>query len=326
VILPIVALLGQAPPPVTLTYFEEHFIVRDGAFNESAPLKLPPENPKLSTLFRRNNTFAVWDERGLTVRVGAKIKSTKLPDIATSPKVFSKKEILETAAEIKRGRRTRNVSGLSGALRIGSKVYFLGRWETKEGKPWAEALVQVDLSQPFPEPKLVGRARVSSMADKAIDTQLFILDGRVTYVAKQGNRWGIEQLDPSTNRLTFDQLGASLEAFDAVGSRQGYFVEKTSYGTTIAGRISFADRTRKIVAESRCRMRFLDTGDPGCVVLSFGDTAMILDGGTGAVTALPVPCSARRLTRGIVVWTPVAEPKRAWLYDPARWKLLAQWP
>jgi hypothetical protein len=320
----LLALRAQAPK-VTLTFFEEHFIVRDGAFSESAPVKLPKENPKLSTLFRRNSTFAVWDERGLTLRVGSKTKSTKLPDIATSPKAFTKEEIKQTAAEIRKGRRSKFAAGLSGALRVGSSVYFLPRWEGKDGKPWAEALVQVDLTQKFPEPKLVARPKVLSLGDSAIDDKLFILDGLITYVARKGDSWGIQQLDPKNNRSSFEQLGDRLDSYQAGASRTGLFVERTAYGTTVSGKIDLRTRTKRIFAEDRAKMRFVDGATPACVVISYGNSATVLNSESGAIYNLVPNCAMRRTGRGIVIWTPVDAPKRAWLFDPRRWEPRAWW-
>lgn len=328
------ASLAAQTPKVTLAYFQEHFIIRDGAFNESAPLKLPAQTPKLSTLFRRNSTFVVWDERGLTVRVGPKVKSTKLADIALSPKAFSRSEILFTESEIKKGRRSREVSGLSGAVRVGTRVYMLVRWEDQSGKPWAEALVQVDLTDRFPEPKFLARPPVMSMADQPIDTQLFILDGQISYVARGGGKWGLNQLNLKDDRLSFDELGGALESYVPLEpvakkvqppSNSGYFVERTSYGTTVAGRVDLRRRERKTLAEGRMKMRFLDALEPPCLVQSTSNSATIRNAETGAEFDLPVPCSARRTSRGIVVWTPIDDPKKAWLYDPVRWQGLTWW-
>ncbi len=326
----------QAPSPkITLSYFQEHFIVREGTASESAPLKLARQTPKLSTLFRRNSTFAVWDERGLTIRVGSKVKSSKLPDVSTSPKAFSRDEIIDTLNDIRRGNRSKLVAGLSGALRVGNRVYFLGRWEDKAGKPWAEALVQVDLTQKFPEPRLAGRVEAMSLADQPIDDRLFVLDGRVTYVARTKDRWGIEQYDPRTNRFSFDQMGDQLESYvqleDAathklqVASHLLGIVEHTAYGTTIAGRIDLKARTRKVLVECRGKMRFIDNELPECLVLSAGKATLIIDAATGAQMNLPGPCATRRTSRGVVIWTPIDAPKKAWLYDPRRWQGRAWW-
>jgi hypothetical protein len=328
VVPPIAALLvitAQAPK-VTLTFFQEHFIVRDGVYNESAPLQLPDEQPKLSTVFRKNSTFAVWDERGLTIRVDSKVKSTKLPEVATSPKAFTRDEILETQRLVKSGKRTKDVAGLSGALRVGNRVYFLSRWEDKEGKPWAEAIIQVDLTEAFPVPKFLTRVHALSMADKPIDDQIFILDGLLTYVARNKDRWGVQQFDPKSGRFSFDEMGDKLDSYTPLtGNRTGLFVEKTSYGTTVAGRVDLHARFRKTLAETRAKMRFIDAHDPACVVLSFGNAASILNTETGAVYDLAVACATRRTNRGLVIWTPIQAPRRAWLFDPTRWQVKAWW-
>lgn len=318
-------LLAAQTPKVTLAYFQEHFIVRDGVYNESAPLKLPLEPPKLSTVFRRNSTFAVWDERGITVRIGPKVKSTKLPDIATSPKAFPRDEIRETLTLIKQRKRSKDASAISGAMRVGNRVYFLARWEDSSGKPWAEALVQVDLAERFPTPKLVGRIPVLSVATKPIDNQLQILDGQVSYVARKGNHWGVEQYNTQNGRFSFDQLGDTLDSYLPGESKTGFFIEKTAYGTTVAGRLDLRTRTRKILAEGRWRMRFMDASEPPFIIFSSGNSASIVSTATGAQMDLPVPSSARRTSRGVVIWTPVADPKRAWLYDPDRWQVRAWW-
>jgi hypothetical protein len=315
-------MIAAQAPKVTLSYFQEHFIVRDGVYNESVPLRLPEEQPKLSTVFRRNDTFAVWDERGLTIRVGNHVKSSKLADVAVSPKNFSREEIVET----KRRHYSHDVAGLSGAVRVGPLVYFLGRWEDSKGKPWTEALISVDLTEKFPEPRLVHRVRAFSLATKPIDTKLFILDGKVSFIARTGSRWGLVQLD-ATRRLHLDELGDRLSSFESTdGNRLGLFVEKTAYGTTVAGRVDLHNRFRKILAESRASMHFIDTADPVCVVLSFGDAALIHNTASGAELALPVSSATRRTSRGIVIWSPASGPKKAWLFEPRRWQSRAWWP
>jgi hypothetical protein len=325
-------LLATQAPKVTLTFFQEHFIVRDGVYNESAPLKLPSDEPKLSMLFRKNDTFAVWDERGLTIRVGSKVKSTRFPDIATSPKAFTRPEIQATQKEIRAGRRSRDVSGLSGAVRVGSKVFLLGRWVDRSHKTWSESLIQVDLADKFPKPKFLSRIHALSLADRPLDNQVFVMDNRLSYVARNGNVWGLQQFDPRNGRFTFDDLGESLVDYVPLPSLSssltnpvGLFVEKTPYGTTIAGRVDLHGRGRKTLAEARASMRFIDAYDPECVVLSFGKSAAIINTDTGAMYDLPVPSSTRRTNRGVVIWTPVEKPKRAWLFDPVRWEVRAWW-
>ena len=135
--------------------------------------------------------------------------------------------------------------------------------------------------------------------------------------------------------MTFEQLGNKLESFSIEEPRAshlqdarseiGLFVERTRYGTAVAGRVDLHTRTVKILAESRSKMKFLDEAYPECVIVSSGKNVLLVNAATGAQMDLPAPCSARRTSRGIVVWTPVADPKRAWLYDVTRWQGRAWW-
>lgn len=319
---------GVSPPPITLSYFQQNFIVRDGAFNESAPLRIAPKPPKLATVFRRNSTFAVWDERGLTLRVGKKIQSTKLPLIPVSPRIFSRAEILRTQSEIKKGRRSRDASGCAGAVRVANRVYFLARWSAKDAKPWAEAMISVDLADKNAKPKLLDRIPELSLANAPIDDMVFILDGKPSYVARSATKWGIAQLDLKSGKLSFAPVGdrlASFLPFDKP-SLGGRFVEFTSYGTTLAGTLNLPARRRETVVEGRGNMHFLDGAEPPVVIVSNGKQGAWLVGGeTGAERDLPASSAARRCSRGIIVWTPAPEPKKAWLFDPGDWRPLAWW-
>lgn len=327
----IAALTAAAQAPkVTLTYFQEHFIVRDGAFNESAPLRLTPTAPKLSTVFRKNNTYAVWDERGLTIRVGDSVRSTTLPSVVLSPKGFTRDEILFTQREIKAKRRSVDVSALSGAIRVANKVYFLARWDDSKGKSWAEAMVEVDLSERSPAPKFLARVHALSLADEPVDDQMLVVDGKLAYVARLGDTWGLQTFDPTNGRFAFDALGGQLDTYlpisqDGRNARIGLFVERTPYGTTVAGRIDLKTRFRRILAENRAKMKFVDAVDPACLVLSFPKGASLLNTGSGSLFELSEAVAIRRTSRGLVVWTPVGDPKKAWLFDPARWQVLAWW-
>ena len=138
----------------------------------------------------------------------------------------------------------------------------------------------------------------------------------------------LEQYSPQSNSFAFDRLGDHLDSFqeaDKPANHSGLFVERTSYGTTIAGRIDLIKRSRKILAESRAKMRFIDGASPECIVASSSKSAVMVNAATGAQLVLPSSCSTRRTARGIVIWTPVEAPRKAWLYDPTRWQGKAWW-
>jgi hypothetical protein len=200
----------------------------------------------------------------------------------------------------------------------------------KKGISWAEAMVEVDLSEKSPIPKFLARVHALSLADEPVDDQIFILDGKVAHVARLGATWGIQSFDPSNGRFAYDPLGGQLDSYiplsqTARNARIGLFVERTSYGTTLAGRIDLKTRFRRTLAENRAKMKFVDATDPACLVLSYPKGASLLNAGSGSLFELSDAVAIRRTSRGLVVWTPVSTPKRAWLFDPSRWQVVAWW-
>ena len=106
--------------------------------------------------YRRDNRWAVWDDRGLTVRDGAKVMSKKLGGISVSPRAFAHDEIVNNLSLFKSKKRTKDSDSLSGSTRLGTKCYFVPRWTARDGNTWLEALVMVDLAEANPKPKFLG--------------------------------------------------------------------------------------------------------------------------------------------------------------------------
>lgn len=315
----------QAEDKVTLAFFQDTFIIRRGKDSETVPLKLPTEPPTLAAPFRKNNTYAVWDERGLTIRTGKKVRSTRLPDVALSPKVQTRDHIRETLKEIKAGYRSKNANALSGARRIGTHAYFLTRWEDKKGKPFLEALVEVNLTEKKPEPHLVGTFAGISTARDPIDDRLLLIKGQLASVVRKGDHWGLATYDPKTQKFDFAELGATLIGYRPINNKLGLFVERTEYGTRVAGRVDLIRRFRRDLVEKRAALKFLDSENPPLVIATEETGAVIHNGETGAEMDLPASASLRRAKAGLVVWSPGATPKEAWLYDPRAWAKTTSW-
>ncbi len=328
--LPVLICLGVLQKPVdipaSLQLFEGSFIVRKGAAKDVVPLKLAKPTPRLFQAFRRNETHAVWDERGLTVRVGPRALSTTMPEISVTPKLFDTGEIEETVSLVAQGKRKRQASALAGAVRVGTDVYFLPRWLNSDGTAWLEALVKVDLTQPMPKPQLLGRFSGTSLADQAIDDRLFILQGKISLVARQRGVWGLATFDPFNEAFDFVPVGASLNGYRQLSPRFGLYLEKTSYGTQTAGKIDWVTQNRRILVETRGSVRIADPFEAPILIVSEAGSPYIVNADTGARQVLPSSSAVRRSQFGVVVWSPFDAPKRAWLYDPERWKVLARMP
>jgi hypothetical protein len=274
-------------------------------------------------MFRRGHSYAVWDHRGLTLRSGKHTHSTRMAEVAVSPRLFARAQILQTLDSIKSGARSKNASSLSGARRVGSGVYFLLRWTNKkDNAPWLEALV---LTEKKPKPKLIGRFDGLSTATLPVDDQLFVLQDQLAAVTRQDAVWGLSTFNVGRTAFEWQPYGARLTGFLPVGVRGGLFVERTDWGTTAGGRVDFVGKVRRDLFEGRGQMRFLDSAKPPLATIGTPPSSSLRNGETGAALPLPASSGVRRTARGILVWYPATAPTSATLYEPERWEPLGTW-
>ncbi|MGV3617653.1 MAG: hypothetical protein ACO1SV_20195 [Fimbriimonas sp.] len=300
-------------------------MVRKGREAWRVPAQPETPRPVLAVSFRKDQNYAVWDDRGLTVRRGTRTFSTYLPEIPTSPRAFPRAEILKTIDLLQQAKRTRNAAALSGAMRIGNDAYFLLRWEDTSGKPWAEALVKVDLSADDLKPKFLGRFEGLSVAYRPIDDRLVHLNGIPATVTRTADAWGMATYDPKTQKFGFRPMGAKLISLLPLGRSEALFVETTAYGTTAGGEVDLETGRRQERFESRGNARFVDAVQPWFMVATRGTSTQIRNGETGSEAPIPTGAGIVRAGAYVVVFTPYANPTSATLYEPERWKKLATW-
>jgi hypothetical protein len=311
----------------TLSLFEGNFVVRGVGQVIRVPINPAPPKPKLVVLYRRDRNYAVWDDRGLTLRAGHYVHSYKLTDIAITPKLFKSDEIHDTIALIHRGVRHKEADALSGSGRIGHNVYFLARWTESSGKPWLEALVKVNLEDPHPTPSLVGRFEGLTTAKQKIDDKMFLAGGRLTAATRRDHDWGVAFFSPTDREFTFRSQGDQLVDV----SETGLFTEKTSCGNVYGGRLDwvtgaatrlFEDRPEKGKDNS---LYWLDQSLPPVAITRSPYARVIRDCETGAELPASEKAIARRAGSLMLVWSPEDAPTHAYVYDPADWKRLASW-
>ena len=267
--------------------------------------------------FRRDQRWAVWDHRGLTVRDGQNAISTKLGDVAVSPRAFSRDEILKSLDQFKSGKRNKESDALSGSLRLGSKCYFLPRWTDKDGKTWLEALIEVDLSQPNPRPKFLGRFKGFTSALKLIDERLFLVKDRLSVVSSDGGTWGLGSYSDNTSTFEFSPLGTNLISY----FRGGYFLESTTYNTYIVGQIDLGSGLRKNLFETRSKSVDLKDGSSVAVVRQKGST-IVKNLKTGGQITTDGTAFVAPVDKYVLVWTK-EQRTSAYLYEPVRWTAVA---
>ena len=299
----------------TLTVLGDTFVVRNGARKETVPRVVREAKTKETLVFRKDKRWVVWDERGLTTRDGDWTVTDRLEAVPISAKAQGKAAIKETVAAVKAGKRTRAAAGLSGARRLGTLVYLLPRWEDEDRNPWLEALIVVDLAKPHPKARLIGTFDGISLARKPVEDRLGLVGGLLTVPVNGDDAWGVATYDPKKSKFGFRPRGVELLALEP----DGRIIEKTAYGTTLAGR---QDDGRTIPwLETRGPAEFVP--GPGPILVRCRDR--LRNAVTGAEFKLAPGASVRRTNAGLLVFWPEVAPRSARLVEPSRFEERARW-
>ncbi len=310
---------------IVLQFIGREFIARQGSKSYRAPITPIEPRPRTTIEFRRNNTYAVWDKRGLTIRAGKSLLTTRLEKIAVSPRIYARPEIRRNLALFAQHKRSKFADALSGAYRLGTSAYFLARWDEPSGAPWLEALIKVDLAASKPEPILLGRLDGLSTATLPIDDRLFPIDGAPSAIVRREDQWGLSQFDLRTRAAKFRPMGSELYDLLPEPSLWGLFVERAPYGATVIGSANFRNGYRKILAETQGPARFIDRELPAIALVQSVDGLAIRDLESGCEIPFSDGSVARRAGSLIVIWAPAKQPQTATVYNPERWTPLATW-
>jgi hypothetical protein len=277
-------------------------------------------------VFRKDDAFAVWDSRGLSVRKAGRLFSTRLPEIALTRKLFSVDEILTTRTLIFMQFRNPLADRLLGARRVGSKAYFLIGWTDASGQSWLEALVSVDLDAEQPRPSLVGRFPGRAARMSGDPNRLRLVDGAPSAIITDAEgRWGLSRLVGEEGAFDFAPLGSSLESVRIHSGGLGSFVEATPYGSRILGRFDLRHKAAKRLMETRGLPALLDLETPWLAIAHEEGGAWLHNLDSGAKLRLPEPCGLRRTKLGLLVWSPRINPTSATLFEVDRCEPIASW-
>lgn len=313
----------QTSKAPTIAITDRFLVVRANGKLYREALEDTPEKTPERIIYRKDDVFAVWDSRGLSIRRGkGKSRTTKLPDVTLTPKLFTKDEILATKELIAAGTRSKNVTALSGSKRVGDNVYFLARWEDKDHKPWLEALIRVNMADEAPTPQLLGKFDGLSLATHKIDDKLFIMYGLLGVLThKADGKWGLSTYDSEKKEFAFTDGGDKLTSYTQINQKVFMVQEKQVQGTTLISRVDFSTGSRKEVLEAHGKVVLLP-GKPLLGLETKGATTILRNLDTGARVNVAKGSIVRKLPIGVLVWPPTS-PNKAVLYDPERWTRLA---
>lgn len=311
--------LGQA---ATLTFKGGAFVFVSAQGKKIEHLAQKSVLPVDRVAYRKDDLFVVWDARGLNIRKGKKLITTRLPEIAVTPKLFDRPEIIETKKLLEQSIRSKEAAELATSARIGDSVFLVPRWIGSDGKPWLEALVRIDMTSDNPKPQLLGRFAGWSAGSMIADVD------QVGMICRMADGvWGFSTFIVKDSAFSSVPLGSNLVRYTAVGSNPKLIlvVELTLHGTTTISRVDLSSGAKRQLFEGRGNVNWIDTKNPVIVRMNTAGLSRIRNIETGAMLEIDKKLDARLALRGLLVWSGGAKPTGATLYDLNRFEAIARW-
>ncbi len=319
-------ILTQAPatPPV-IALNGGFFVITEGTVVTKVNTKQWAKPRETAFALKDRKSTLSWDAKGLTVKTGTQVRTTKFADLPTLAKFFTPDEIQSYRSQLASKEVKADAVALSGWERVGEILYLVPRWETKAKKTWLEMIVRVDLNKPSPWIEPMAVVDGFSTAKLAVEDHLIRTPGGVGMVAERDGEWGFSfwgMKDPAT---TFRAIGQFPRLFDVNADGTVLrFIEKTSYGTQLAGMAKLPTGERSDLAENRDPMHF--PGDTAEIVqISSPKSVTLRNTESGLELKLPASVGVRNVPPGVLVWVPRENPTQAVLYSRAGLRAIARW-
>lgn len=314
-------------PTTTIDFKNAVFTIQTAAGREKVNVSGETATAPAKFDFTDQGAHVYFDGNKLTVRKGKYTRSTQFPDIPTSPRLFSKEQIQETVQTIQSGAMSRAAAAITGYELLGNSLVLMLRWNA-QGKPAFEALVSFDLSAAQPWFKVLYKMPGISTAPTGtkVADELFVEGGRLGSIGRQGERWGLSTWDLQEQFIRFFPMGTGLARYSIPDKdiKRVLFVERTEYGTWLAGSVEMTSLDRTDIAESRDKVSFV-SAEPAILRIDSTQSCRIRYADTGLEQQF-APWTAARFTKaGLLTWKPAATPTSATLYARDTWKPVAEW-
>jgi hypothetical protein len=322
------ALLFQpVAPPAKIAFVKNAFQVQFGKTVAQVPLQPPlVQSPALpeKVQFRKDDAFAVWDARGLTIRHANYVKNTRLEAGPTHARLFSGTELADNRLLLDLGLRDPRAKELIAARRFGDWAIFAFEWRENDGRPWFQAIARVNLSERQPQPQFLARLNGHLVPLGSQENTLQIRQGILTYAESDGKTWWITRVDLKTLAVDRKPMGSNLEQITMHSGRIAHVLETTPQKSTALARVDFVSRNRKDLAEATGLIRLIDTKEPWIAVTRDSTGLSLHNLESGAKRKIRNEAKFRRAPGGVLVWTG-NPPDSAMLLDPERWSTVTTW-
>lgn len=266
----------------------------------------------------------VFDARGIGIKKGNQVAWSRVPAIATTPKINSPAEINETNRLIKEGKREAGFTSLSGYEYVGSTLYVLLRWEDKSGSTWLEALAGIDMSQESLTANVVGRFPGTSFARGTVDDQLKLDGGNLVALVQGNDGWGMGTWNIAGSEAGLKVYGerASTARF-MNGMANAVGLEATAYGTTVATWVDVGTGDARPIAEVRGAIKGVQ--EPHFLRYIKFNRHYLRNLMSGNEVEIPSDAAFGATDLGLIVWTPMENPTKAWFMEADTGRVFAQW-
>lgn len=308
-----------------LSFADGFFTIKDGGDTLTVPLSAaaPPlaiTADKLS--MEINGTYITFDQRGLGIQYGDKGGFTGLGYMPTTPKLFTREQILRNARLIDSGERTAKVTAVSGFEIVGDRVYMLLRWDGKDGFPWLETLVYIDTSGDVPKVNLIGRFVGYTLAKGVVSDELHGSEGRLIAVTRSESGFGIGDYSTVDKQIDYRIVKGLFDRVVPFG--KSFLTEQTTvYGTTLVGLLDPLSLSHRPVLETRGEV--VPSGLLSAVRIKLRGVSNFVNISSGAIIEVQEGWAYADTRFGLLKWNPADEPEKAELLENDGWKTVATW-
>ena len=308
-----------------LSYADGIFTILDGQDAATVPLSsgdppVPVAGDRLS--LEVGGTLITFDQRGLGIRYGSKGGFTGLGYMPTTPKLFTREEIVHNVELIESGARQFKVSALSGFEVVDDVLYLWLRWDDKDGEPWLETLVNIDTSGDAPKVNLIGRFDGFSFTRGTVADELHAMRGSLVVMTRTEAGFGVGEYNLESGEVTYRRVADRDEVCRRVGARF-YTLRRTETGMTTVGIVEpFLARYRPIL---ETRGAIVRSNLSSALVLQEGEALTLVSIDSGARRELPADAAYAETALGVLVWSPAKNPASAELIEPEGWSVVAEW-
>ncbi len=327
IFLAVLTSLGQAQqePAPKLTLQNQQWVAEFGKKKFYAPIvsrQTKPTQP-MTANYRKDDNYVVWDSRGLNLRRGSKLVSTRLESLATDGRWFDRMQIAKNQLLLEYGGYDPSKTELMAHRRFSNRVFLLIRWRTPQGSTWFDGLLRIDLTSKNLSPEPI--ARFSNIVLPRNSNSLPIIGHSIIVTDTSKDEWSVAQIQLSDGKVKRKSIGSNLEDLLLGEGGNACFIEETKDGAHLIGWVDLNTLTKSSIYETNGEIRSLDTQAPWVGVLRDDSGMFALSLETGAKLKIGLDKKLARLGQHVVVWSGGRKPTIAELYESTRWRKVAEW-